>query len=364
MRRSDLNVQGPRSGTTLYAVVTTFRAILWLEIDLKRRTIRSGVLEQSRGIYFGLTHCDHRILVAARNLDIEGRVQSPNLETNTICSLDVNRATVVPVLTHECLRDLHQIRAIERWLCVVLGEGSQIAVFDRSSWRLVRLIDLTPLVPAHLQHEAPERRPSDHYHFNSLTFRGNRAFVLAHNWDYGSFALELEMEWKSQGPGRVQLIAVHQALGREAHDVVHDRDTLHVLDSAHGVLILRSRSEHRLALSRVAATTFARGMALSRDYILVCYGIWSAEKSGRARTESRVCVIDRTTKETILDAAFGNWGNPCDILLLSTRDLSDQPSFSFRRALARLFTLPPPERFRSSICPGLNARQAVTPYPL
>jgi len=341
---SDLTFGRPTSGTALCAVVTTFQAILWLEIDLERRTIRSDVLEQSRGIYFGLTHCDHRILVAARNLDIEGRVQSPDLETNAICSLDVNRASVVPVLTHECLRDLHQIRAIERWLCVVLGERSQIAVFDRSSWRLVRLIDLTPLVPAHLRHEAPEKRPSDHYHFNSLTFRGNRAFVLAHNWDYGSFALELDLEWRSQGPGRVRLITVHQALGREAHDVVHDRDTLHVLDSAHGVLILRNRSERRLTLSRMAATTFARGMALSRDYILVCYGVWSAEKSGRARTESRVCVIDRTTEETVVDAAFGDWGNPCDILLLSTRDVSDQPGFSSRRALRRAFTLRPLER--------------------
>jgi hypothetical protein len=317
----------------LHAVVTTFNAVLRIEIDLYCKTLRTKVIEDHRGIYFGLTRCDRQILVAVRNLDITGRKQSPDFGTNVICSLDVDRGLMSPVLAHESLRDLHQIRAAGHWLCIVLDEGSQVAVFDRRSWRLARLIELAPLVPVHLRHGAPKARPTDNYHFNSLTFCGRRAFVLAHNWERGSFALEIDLHWGPDGPERPRVIAVREALGIAAHDVIYHRGTLHVLDSDKGALILLSHSERRLSLSHGEKPIFPRGMALSRRYILACYGTWSAKKEGRERSESRVCVIDRATQEIILDAAFGNYGNPCDILLLSPPDLSDAGT-SFRSAIA------------------------------
>lgn len=320
----------------LRAVVTTFQAIVQLEINLEKKAVQQKVIEQDLGVYFGLTQCDGRILVVARNLDAEGRVKEPSRKTNAICSLKNADDAISSVLTHENFGDLHQIRAIKGLLCVLIDEGSRLAFFDRASWQLVSSIDLEEFVPSYLRHEAPPERPTDPYHFNSLTFCGNRAFVLAHNWGYGSFVLELELEWGARRPTLAKLVAVHESLGHEAHNAIYDGGTLHVLDSYHGILIMRSRSERRIALSKGPDSIFPRGMALSRDYIIVCYGVRSEERIGRERSASRLCVLDRRTDEILLDVAFGNWGNPCDIVVTSTKDIGDRGGSFFQRKLGWL----------------------------
>jgi hypothetical protein len=313
------------------AVVTTFNAVLRISIDMQTKSIASDVIERCRGIYFGLTRCDGRVLVAARNLDINGRLSSAEHATNVICSLDVATNTMTQVLAHPCLSDLHQIRAVGPWLWVVVDERSRIAIFERRHWQLVSMIDLAALVPESLRHEAPEERPSDHYHFNSITFcRGSRrAFVLAHNWRYGSFALELALDGRRGAGGAVRLAAVHEGLGTEAHDVIEDRGTLHVLDSGGNALVMRGRVERRVPLAGDPGRAFPRGVAISRRHIFVCYGAWSVDKANRARSESRLRILDRATFDVVLDGSLGDYGNPCDILLLSTTDLSDGAAAGF-----------------------------------
>jgi hypothetical protein len=313
------------------AVVTTFDAVLRISIDLQKQSIASEVIERCRGIYFGLTRCDGRVLVAARNLDINGRLNSAEHATNVICSLDVATHTMTPMLAHPCPSDLHQIRAVGRWLWVVVDERSRIAIFERRHWKLVSMIDLAALVPDPLRHDAPEDRPSDHYHFNSITFcRGSkRALVLAHNWQYGSFALELTLGRCWGAGGEVRLGAVHEGLGTEAHDVIEDRRTLHVLDSGGNALIARGKVDRRVPLAGEPGRAFPRGLAISRRHIFICYGAWSVDRASRARTESRIRVLDRPTLGVVLDESLGDYGNPCDILLLSPRDVSDGAGSGF-----------------------------------
>src|SRR5206468_9611242 len=87
----------------LRAIVTAFSAVVLSRIDLQDKSVTTLVLETNRGIYYGLTRCDGRILVAARSLDIAGRVQTPDSATNSICSLAALADPMTPVLGHECL---------------------------------------------------------------------------------------------------------------------------------------------------------------------------------------------------------------------------------------------------------------------
>jgi hypothetical protein len=298
------------------AIVSTFSSLLWLDIDLHAREVRTDLIEDRRGRYFGLTRMGDRILVAARR-DAESG-------PGAIYSFDSKGITAECVLEHKHLSDLHQIRVLGPWLFIIVGEGSLVAVFDTRTWKLVQCIELEPFVPAHLRHEAPSNRPTDVYHFNSLTFNRNRLFVLAHNHGRASFALEIMLDLKENRPEAIGLAAVHEGLGACSHDFVYDDGTLHVLDSSSGSVILRGESvDTRIELAKEACVAFLRGMAVSRDHLVVSHGTWAAERESRVYGNSAISVIDRRSRVTVFQTVFGNFGNTSDILLLKPPDLSD-----------------------------------------
>ncbi len=307
-------------------LVSTFSSLLRVDLDLSRREAVTQVVEQHRGIYFGLTRCGDHVLFAARNLDANGRPVCGRSPTNAIYELDLLHRTVTPAITAPCLRDLHQIRAVGHWLCAVLGTGSRIAVFDSRSAQQCATIELEPFVPERLSRAGPDRTDVDRYHFNSLTFRDGRAYVLAHNWQHGSFALAFDYVLGDTGPVLTRLAAVYDDVGRAAHDAAFDRGTLHVLDSERGAVVLRGRDSRLIELQEGEdGPGFARGLALSRDYLFVCSGSWAAERAARMGGQTRLRVLHRATGAVVFDAVLGNYGNSCDVLLTSPRDLSDDP---------------------------------------
>jgi hypothetical protein len=308
----------------IHAIVTTFDAVLKISVDLSQQTLSSEVIDQKCGIYFGLTRCAGQLLLAARNLDINRNIKSVGIPTNTIYRFDRDLSKIRPIIYHECLKDLHQLRAIGRWLCVVLGEGSKIVVFERGSWRLTREIDLARHVPLHLRHGGPQGHESDDYHFNSIYFTKTRAFVLAHNWNRESFAMEFFYSIDSDGPCYFRLAAVYEQLGSGAHDVIHDDNILYVSDSQGGRLIARGATERSFGLLNDTGRPFPRGLSLTTKHLLVCYGHWSKERADRSNSNTRLCILHRRSLLPAMDVEIGPYGNSCDILVISEKDLSDE----------------------------------------
>jgi len=309
------------------AILTTFSAVLSVELDLTAGKARNAVIETGKGIYFGLTRDGAGgLLLAARNRDAAGRIRARDIGTDIIYTLDPRTGATTPRIAHPELADLHQIRRIGRFLCVVQGRFSRLMLFDLHSGALTRMIDLAAFVPAHLRHGPVAGHEDDLYHFNSIGWsgegNGGRLLILAHNWG-DSFALEFAAVLDEQGPALVELIAVHEKLGRAAHDIARIDETLFVLDSAGGQLIARGATDIRVDLPRQSSPTFARGLAVTASHILVSYGFWSSEKFARIRSPTRLCVINRAGLTPIGDFDLGDHGNSSDITVISEPDFCD-----------------------------------------
>ncbi|HTR18245.1 MAG TPA: hypothetical protein VMI52_14610 [Acetobacteraceae bacterium] len=298
------------------AIVSSYLALLRVEFDLATGHGATTPIDTGRGVYFGLTRDGDRLLVAARNRLPGGRARGG--ETDVIHTLDLAGGVLRPWLRDPELDDLHQIRRIGDRLGVVLGHGSKVTMFDLRSGARRGEIALLPLVPEPLRCPVSPAHPTDPHHFNSLGVDGESLLVLAHNWERGSFALELD---HAAAPAR--LVAVHQGLGRASHDVARIDGTLHVLDSEGGRLLLRGASERAVTLPRLSSPGFARGLAITARHVLITYGFWSAERFGRVRTPTRLCVLDRATWAIVADMELGLFGNPTAIRVVSEPDLAD-----------------------------------------
>ncbi len=128
----------------------------------------------------------------------------------------------------------------------------------------------------------------DRYHFNSLYFSAGRLFVLAHNWDYGSFALELEYRGADSLFRSPRVCGVHTGLGRQSHDVYLEDGLLYVLSSLDAQLLASNGAAHRLGL----------------------------DSSNCRASGQPAAIVD-----------VGPYGNPCNLLLMNEPDWSDGASF-------------------------------------
>jgi hypothetical protein len=309
------------------AILATFSAVLSVDIDLAAGKARSAVIETGKGIYFGLTRdTAGGLLLAARNRDAAGRIRARDVGTDIIYALDPRTGATSPRIVHSELADLHQIRRIGRFLCIVQGRGSRLMLFDLHSGALTRTIDLAAFVPAHLRHGPVAGHEDDLYHFNSIGWSGDqnggRLWILAHNWG-DSFALEFAAVIDELGPALIALVATHEALGRAAHDIAGIEETLLVLDSAGGRLIARGAADIRVDLPRHSSPIFARGLAVTASHILVSYGFWSSEKFARVRSPTRLCVLDRASLTPVGDFDLGDHGNSSDVRVISEPDFCD-----------------------------------------
>jgi hypothetical protein len=310
------------------AVLTTFSAILKLDIDLPRRTVAVEKLDDGKGIYFGLTGHRRGLLVVARNQDSDFNLSTPGVKTQVIYRLDPATGSLEPVIDDPILADLHQIRVWGNKLFVVLGVGTAIAVFDLKTGKREAVIDLKPFVPEDLLSDPPHLE-CDPFHFNSLTFTATQAFVLAHNWGQPSFALQFALP--GFGTSRpMRLAAIHRNLGLAAHDIFYCDQRLYVLDSLGGRLLVRHNdADTWLDLTNGGEhEPFPRGLAVTRDHMIIGYGDWESERERRKNGKTRIMVINRHSMAIELIAELGDYGNSSDILCISERDVTDgQPSW-------------------------------------
>jgi hypothetical protein len=114
----------------IFALMTSYLAVIRLDVDMLENKVIATPLDRSRGVYFGMTEYSGWVLVAVRNRDAAGRVCVNNFPTDAICIFDQSTGLNDLFMRHPALSDLHQIRRVGSWLCVVCGRGSQLLIFS------------------------------------------------------------------------------------------------------------------------------------------------------------------------------------------------------------------------------------------
>ena len=303
------------TGTTLDLLVSTHGALLQVALNLETGEANIAVLHDACPVYFGLTAGAGGTLIAARNIGLDLRVATPGLPCNTIWRMQHGSRTLEPYISHPVLVDLHQIHAVGNWLFVVLGRGSQLAIFDLATRQLVLCFDLLSVVPPDLRRTD---RPADPYHFNSISFASGRLFVLAHNWTEGSFALELVFDPDQEQLPVLTLRSVHRGLGHKSHDIIFDHGTLFVLDGEDGALIARGHPAERASLPNLGTKPFPRGLIVMPERVVIGYGYRAADRSERVGSRTKLCVLDRKNLNLQLDLDLGPRGNPTALAVVGS----------------------------------------------
>jgi hypothetical protein len=304
-------------------LVTTFGALLSVTLDEDYNLASVHVVDDRHGIYFGLSRVNRTTYVVARNLTNEGDKKDPRLPSNVIEIREGEDLSIVDRIHEPSFLDLHQIRAW-RALLLVVRPGALLVV-DRLAKSLLQTIALDDYVPPELRHEAPDEHPGDNYHFNSISFAGDRLIVLAHNWDHGSFALDFVADQSDLMAGRLQLRRVHRNIGHESHDLFLDSGTLYVLNSRENSLVAGDDS------FAIGGAQFPRGLAATPTHFFAASGVWS-EREGRWKSNSQLHILERPSFRLIATHDLGAYGNPCDVTFLDRQDLTDAEWSSKRLA--------------------------------
>jgi FkbM family methyltransferase len=235
----------------------------------------------------------------------------------------------------EFANDLHQIRWRDGLLWGVSGRCPELWAADPARRERVGAVSLSDLVPDSLRHAAPPARPDDRYHFNSLHFHGNRLWVLAHNWDHGSFAMELEYRDSFALLRRPRVLRVLPNLGNASHDVFPESNRVWVLDGEGGRLLGSDKQAIPITDPAGEIRLFPRGLAVGRDVLVVASGENNADRSIRMLGRTFLSVVDRRTLQMLTTIELGPYSNSCDLLLVSESDATDAPAPTLVTSLHR-----------------------------
>jgi len=305
-------------------LVSTFSRLLRVHLDSKHQLSELEILRTGEGIYFGLTRSPTELYVVARNRDVAGEIQNPSLPTSMVLAFPWPLAIAgMRRFTVERATDLHQARYHDGLLWLVDGSRPELRALDPTTGRQVGQMALSDAVPTELAHDAPESHPSDRYHFNSIHFAAERCFILAHNWAYGSFALELRYDGPASLLERPAVIRAHTGLGSQSHDVYLDKGRLLVLDSGNCRLVNSNGTQYSIS-QQEDRSGYLRGLAVGGDFLYVGQGSFSDDRKGRTDGPSWLLVLERHTLNPAAAVELGRHGNPCDVLLTSEPDWSDQ----------------------------------------
>lgn len=295
---------------------STFTCLLEVTLSADFRLVGVRTIDKGHGVYFGLSREQDRIYAVARNTDVNGQIVDPGYPTSTLVSFPDRRYWAIPET-----RGVHQIRCHEGLIWLMSCRDPELVVFDPESGTVMGTVSLASLVPKELQHPIPPEHPTDRYHFNSLYFLKDRLFVLAHNWGYGSFALELDYPGLVEFLRRPRVVHTHTGLGNQAHDIYVEANRLHVLDSGNGRLLIAGK-DSSTSNTKDQKQSFARGLAVNASHFFIGHGSF-AKREERVTGPTQISVLDRQTLEVLSVVDVGSFGNPCDLLLVSERDWSD-----------------------------------------
>jgi len=197
-----------------------------------------------------------------------------------------------------------------------------------------------------------DRKSRDHAcgrHLNSVFFKNDRLFVLAHNNDRASELLELT--W----PG-LELTRVSPTHASSAHNIwVRPDGEVFVCDSMNGSL-LEAHSGRTLWKSAIP-NVWTRGLACAGDYIFVGMS-QAADRLGRTKSDGGVWILDRNTFQEIDFIVLPKSGGVHELRVVDEPDechhgrpllkvppLLDEPTETYRAEAAKPTEVKVPEPF-------------------
>lgn len=156
-------------------------------------------------------------------------------------------------------------------------------------------------------------------HFNSVFWRNDRIWILAHNHRRGSYALEVEDQ-------TFKIVRRLDTLFRGCHNLWVTADDVLTLASLTGEL--RSMITGDVLWSSGDGTSMSRGLAVGKDHILIGDSD-RASRVDRNMAGGGVYIVDRPTMKTIDFIDFGYNGGTSEVRLLGEADeCHTMPPFS------------------------------------
>lgn len=195
-------------------LVATTKSILYVREDNVITPVDRG-----KGLYYGLAKHFGKYYIAARNSDPSNTNNfiPPDQEEGDIIVLDNKlRAEAIVQPENFKLQDLHGIGFWKDKLLCTSSYGDYIAVYDGEIW------DRWQPIP-------PRKNCSyrDSHHLNTVYATNDRLYILAHNWDNGSFILEFEDIGKP-------VKQIYNNMGIQCHDLWKYNDEIFTLSSKEG----------------------------------------------------------------------------------------------------------------------------------
>lgn len=198
-------------------LVTTTKSVLFIDSDKNVKPIHRG-----SGLYFGLTKGpDGNFYVAARNSDpnSDNNFIEPKKENGEILIFNESLEFIKTIKPNEFkLQDLHGICFWKNNLICTSSYGDALAIYDGENWNR--------WIPLERKEQVKYR---DCYHFNSV-YGDDKLYVLAHNWNEGSFVLEYESLYS-------QPKNIIRNMGTQSHTIWKENKKLYCLCSRYGSVI-------------------------------------------------------------------------------------------------------------------------------
>lgn len=244
-------------------LVTTTRA-LWC---VDPATTRGYRVDDGNGSYYGISHDDDAIYVAARRSGYAAGKQSPRDQRGVVLVFDPAlelRETLEPPFA---LRDLHQIYCFDGALWAVCTYGDAVAVLRDGNWELWHPLG------------APRDDGNGPYHFNSI-YAADEVIYLAGSVD------RVGAVWAFDRRDRRHLQSWR--LGYGSHNVWQENGTVHVLSSLAGGEVDGAGHAHA-----ISPGNFVRGAALGEAWRW--YGVSTRAKRGDRETSDAMLLGIATT---------------------------------------------------------------------
>lgn len=216
------------------------------------------------------------------------------------------------------MQDLRQVKYKFGRLWLVNGGTPSLLAVDPFNHSVDFSADLSLMVPPAYFRDEPPRHDNleDYYNFTSLTFRGNRVYALAGNFNTVSFVLDLVWD-DLDTPTPLRRVG-HFPVGNfgGARDIVLEGDRMLVSDGRYPVILSSNGAP-------VAVTTndrFLNGMTIWGPFVLVAHGPRDGSPTGR----TAITVCDRAILKKLEVIEAGNYGIPADILVCRTGCLEEE----------------------------------------
>jgi hypothetical protein len=149
-------------------------------------------------------------------------------------------------------------------------------------------------------------------HFNSVTAKYQFLYVLAHNYDRGSYILQLERP-------TLRIVNRQQLQGSGFHNLwLQDDGLMIACDTMRSALV--SVTDNRTLWRSYDPSGLARGIAATKDQIFVGASINGA-RSTRRDSETGIWIVDAGKFATVDYHVLGHFGNVNEIRLLDQVDL-------------------------------------------